>query len=66
VLLSDSDASVLPSGKKATAWTEPEWPFSICSTAPDLASYSLTVLSPDPDTSVLPSGKKATAWTERE
>src|SRR5277367_2600266 len=61
-----ADASVLPSGEKATAMTELEWPSSVCSTAPDPASHSLTVLSYDADASVLPSGEKATALTQAE
>ena len=61
VLSSDADASVLPSGEKATALTAYKWPSSVYSTAPDPASHSLTVLSHDADASVLPSGEKATA-----
>ena len=59
VLSSDADASILPSGEKTTALTDPEWPLSDCSTAPDPVSHSLTVLSYDADASVLPSGEKA-------
>jgi hypothetical protein len=38
VLSSDADASVLPSGEKATALTESEWPSSVCSKAFQLLS----------------------------
>ena len=39
---------------------------NVCSTAPEPASHSLTVLSHDADASVLPSGEKATALTPSE
>jgi hypothetical protein len=39
---------------------------NVCSTAPDPASHSLTVLSLDADASSLPSGEKATAVTQSE
>jgi hypothetical protein len=45
----DADASCLPSGEKATALTEDEWPLSVCSAAPVAASHSLTVLFSDTD-----------------
>ena len=41
----DADATSLPSGEKATALTEPEWPSSVCSGEPVLASQSRTVSS---------------------
>jgi hypothetical protein len=46
---SDPEASVLPSGEKATAWTELEWPSSVFSGVPDpdCGSHSLTVPSCD-------------------
>ena len=31
VLSPEPDATGLPSGKKATEWTESEWPLSVCS-----------------------------------
>jgi hypothetical protein len=61
VLSYDVDASVLPSGEKATTMTIPKWPSRVYSSSPELASHSLTVLSHDPDASVLPSGEKTTA-----
>lgn len=54
----------LPFGEKATEMTQAEWPSSICSAAPVIASQSLTVRSFDPDTASLPSGEKATDVTE--
>ena len=66
VLSPEADASCLPSGEKVTAQTEPEWPSSVCSSAPVAASQSRTVLSPEADASCLPSGEKATAQTESE
>jgi hypothetical protein len=56
----DADASSLPSGEKATAFTNHEWLSSVRSAAPDPAFYSLTVVSLDADASSLPSGEKAT------
>ena len=66
VLSSDADATSLPSGEKATALTELEWPSSVCSAAPVAASQSLTVSSSDADATSLPSGEKATALTQPE
>src|ERR1700744_2310097 len=60
----DADASVLPSGEKATSVTKLVWPSSVCSAAPDRPSQSLTVRSFDADASVLPSGEKATSLTK--
>ena len=34
VMSSDAEASCLPSGEKATAWTESEWPSSTCNAPP--------------------------------
>jgi hypothetical protein len=62
----DADASCLPSGEKATAQTESEWPSSVCRVALVAVSHSLTVLSHDADANWLPSGEKATAQTESE
>jgi hypothetical protein len=59
----EADASILPSGEKATALTLLEWPFSLCCIAPDSASHNLTVSSYEADASVLPSGEKAMALT---
>jgi hypothetical protein len=66
VLSSDADASSLPSGEKATALTQAEWPLSVCSAAPEPVSQSLTVPSLDADASSLLSGEKATALTQAE
>jgi hypothetical protein len=66
VLSRDANASVLPSGVKATAVTQPKWPSSVCSSPSDLASQSLTVSSCDVDASILPSSVKATAVTQPE
>ena len=66
VLSSDADATGLPSGEKATALTQSEWPSSVCSAAPVAASQSLTVSSSDADATSLPSGEKATALTQSE
>jgi hypothetical protein len=56
----------LPSGEKATALTQLEWPSSVCNADPEPASHSLTVLSSNADASSLPSGEKATALTQFE
>ncbi|RYP61063.1 hypothetical protein DL771_010262 [Monosporascus sp. 5C6A] len=64
VLSLKADVSILPSGEKATALTQPLCPLSVCRCAPVAASESRTVLSPEADPSVLPSGEKATALTE--
>jgi hypothetical protein len=48
----------LPSSEKATTLTKLEWPSSVCSTTPDLASHSLTVLSSDADARALLSGER--------
>ena len=61
---SELDASVFPSGEKATAVTERLCPSSVCWWAPVAASQSRTVSSSELDASVLPSGEKATAVTE--
>jgi hypothetical protein len=53
----------MPSGEKATALTESEWPSRVCSKEPVVASQSLTVLSADADATSLPSGEKTTALT---
>jgi hypothetical protein len=66
VLSSETDASCLPSGEKVTAFTEYEWPSSVCNIAPVTASHSLIVLSSEADANCLPSGEKATAFTESE
>ena len=64
VLSFEADASVLPSGEKAMAVTEPLWPVSVCWWAPVAGLQSRTVLSSEADASVLPSGEKATAVTQ--
>ena len=64
VLSSEADASVLPSGEKATAVTQPLWPVSVCWWVPVAGSQSRTVLSTEADASVLPSGEKATAVSQ--
>jgi hypothetical protein len=56
----DPDASLLPSGEKATLWTENKWPVSISSAFPVPMSHILMVPSEVPDASLLPSGEKAT------
>src|SRR5277367_4792278 len=56
----DPDATSVPSGEKATAMTQPEWPSSVCWASPVAESQSLTVWSFDPDATSLPSGEKAT------
>jgi len=44
VLLSDADATCLPSGENATALTRPEWPSRVCSGAPNADRHSKTQL----------------------
>jgi hypothetical protein len=61
VLSPDADASILPSGEKATALIKREWPLSVRRAAPVAEFQSLTVLSSNEDASILPSGEKATA-----
>ncbi|SLM38898.1 hypothetical protein LPUS_09283 [Lasallia pustulata] len=62
----EPDASCLPSGEKATAETQLEWPSRVCNVAPIAASQIRTVMSLEPDASCLPSGEKATAKTHPE
>ncbi len=61
---SEADAIVLPSGEKATAWTESLCPSSVCRCVPVVVSQSRTVPSREADAIVLPSGEKATALTQ--
>jgi hypothetical protein len=44
-VIAEPDTTSLPSGEKATDLTQSEWPLSVCSAAPVVASQSLTVLS---------------------
>src|SRR5207248_7963873 len=66
----EPDATVWPSGEKATALTDDVWPSSVCRAAPVAASQSRTVLSsdhnhnPEPDGTNLPSGTDATWPTD--
>ena len=62
----DADATSWPSGEKATALTDPEWPSSMLWQDPVPASQSRTVLSTDADATSWPSGEKATALTDPE
>ena len=64
VLSSDADPNALLSGEKVTALTEPEWPWSVCRSAPDPASHILTMPSSESDVPIFPSGEKATVLTE--
>src|SRR4051812_29714199 len=66
VLSSEPDAIHWPSGEKATALTQREWPRSVFSRPPVVASHNLTVQSREPDAIHWPSGEKATALTQRE
>jgi hypothetical protein len=59
------DASVRPSGAKATLNTESLCPLSVRTSRPLATSHNLMVWSDDPDASVRPSGAKATLHTER-
>ncbi|KAF2818069.1 hypothetical protein CC86DRAFT_337613, partial [Ophiobolus disseminans] len=59
-VLSDADATSCPSGEKATALTQEEWPSSVLRQVPVAASHSRTVLSSDADATSCPSGEKAT------
>ena len=56
----DPDASVFPSGEKATLNPESRFPLGKARDWPVATSHSLTVLSTDPEASVFPSGEKAT------
>ena len=62
----DADATSWPSGEKATALTQSEWPSSVLRQDPVPASQSRTVLSNDADATSWPSGEKATALTQFE
>ena len=55
-------ASVLPSGEKATAKTQPRWPRSVTGSwlAPPAIDHTLTRPSRLPLASFRPSGEKAT------
>jgi hypothetical protein len=66
VLSRDPDAIRRPSSENATAWTQSEWPASVLSTSPVVASHTLMVLSEDPDAIRRPSGENATAQTPSE
>ena len=57
----EADATSVPSGEKATALTEPVWPWSVCMAAPVAASQSRTVPSLEADATSVPSGEKVTA-----
>ena len=54
------EASVRPSGEKATDTTELVWPVSVRSSSPLAMPQSFMVLSPLPEASVRPSGENAT------
>jgi hypothetical protein len=64
VLSYEADATVVPSGEKATDMTESLWPLRVCLWAPMAASQSRTVLSFEADATVVPSGEKATDMTD--
>src|SRR5204862_1454386 len=66
VLSHDADATSWPSGEKATALTQSEWPSSVLRQEPVAVSHSRTVLSSDADATSWPSGEKATALTDSE
>ena len=60
----EADATSVPSGEKATALTEPVWPWSVCVVAPVAASQSRTVWSVEADAISVPSDEKVTALAE--
>ena len=62
----DADATSWPSGEKATALTEYEWPSSVLRQNPVPASQSRSVLSDEADATSWPSGEKTTAPTPPE
>ncbi|KAK4073268.1 hypothetical protein Purlil1_13123 [Purpureocillium lilacinum] len=66
VLSLDSVTTTFPSGEKATARTQPEWPRRTLRSVPVDASQSRDVQSDDPVASTFPSGEKATARTQPE
>ncbi|KAK4031260.1 hypothetical protein C8A01DRAFT_21496 [Parachaetomium inaequale] len=63
VISPEPDTRSRPSGEKATALTQLEWPLRTCCSAPVAVYQTRTVLSEDPDTTSRPSGEKATALT---
>ena len=63
---SEPEASVRPSGEKATDRTQSEWPSRVCRSLPVVASQSLMVRSSEPEASVRPSGEKAIDSTRSE
>ena len=63
MLSTEPDASVAPSGEKATLSTVLAWPLSVASVAREATLQRRTVLSREPDASVAPSGEKATLHT---
>ena len=60
----EPDASVAPSGEKATLlFKPPVSPLSVATVAREATLQRRTVLSSEPDASVAPSGEKATLYT---
>ncbi len=63
---SEAEASLFPSGEKATTTSQPEWPSSVLRDAPITASESRTVQLSEAEASCLPSGENVTALTQSE
>src|SRR5688572_8430522 len=64
-LSAPDEASTLPSGEKARAYTDPPWVPRLFTSLPSAGFHRRTLLSwvPDPDASCLPSGLQATTST---
>src|SRR5829696_1854992 len=65
VLSSEPEAISVPSGEKATQFTIPLCPSSVCRSSPLFTFHNLMVLSPEAEAISVPSGENATSLTLR-